>query len=580
MGRHNARIGVYICHCGINIAHTVDVKAVRDMVRHLPNVVIARDYTYMCSDPGQDLIKGDIAEFELNGLVVASCSPLMHETTFRNAAIEAGVNPYQVEIANIREQCSWVHKPGDEATQKAVDLIVSAVAKCCRLEELYERESEVVPNALVIGGGVTGMQVALDIADAGFQVYLVEKAEEVGGWASKLSRTFPTMEPVPDLLSPLIADIHEHSRIEILTRSQVRDVSGYYGNFEVDVQSDGGPARNLNVGTVVVATGYDLFDPRRKPELAYGQYPQVVTGLEFERMLSSDGPTQGELVIDGRVPRNIVFIQCVGSRDRQMGNAHCSRICCMYTAKQAKLALDKLPDASVTVFYMDVRAFGKGFEEFYDEVREKGVLYRRGSPSEVIRNPSGDGLLVRAEDTLLRRPVEVPADLVVLATGIEPRESTRDVAALLHLSNSADGFLAEAHPKLRPVDTAVAGVFVAGCCQGPKDIPDSITQARAAASAALIPLLRRRVSIGAATAFIDTDICAGCSTCVAHCAYNALDLHSFFGVMTVNAVLCQGCGACAAACPNGAISLHHFTFDQVIAQVDALMVSQSDRTAV
>jgi heterodisulfide reductase subunit A len=327
---------------------------------------------------------------------------------------------------------------------------------------------------------------------------------------------------------------------------------------------------DLKVGTIIVATGYDLFDPHRKPELGYGTYPQVITSAEFEQLVSPDGPTGGELVVNGRAPSSIAFVQCVGSRDKQVGNAYCSRICCMYTAKQADLALQCLPNAQVTVLYMDIRAFGKGFEEFYDAVREKGVLYRRGSPSEIVRDAQGDGLLVRAEDTLLRRPIELPADLVVLAVGVEPRESTKDVAALLRLSNSPDGFLAEAHPKLRPVDTAVAGVFLAGTCQGPKDIPDSIAQARAAAAAALVPMLRGRVNVEAATAYIDGDVCAGCGICGKHCAYGALALHPYLGVMTVNALLCQGCGACAAACPNGAVGLHHFTFDQILAQVDAL----------
>jgi heterodisulfide reductase subunit A len=289
--------------------------------------------------------------------------------------------------------------------------------------------------------------------------------------------------------------------------------------------------------------------------------------MEFERLIALDGPTGGELT----VPKNIVFIQCVGSRDKQVGNAYCSRICCMYTAKQAALALEKLPDANVTVFYMDIRAFGKGFEEFYDEVRGRGVFYRRGNPSEIVRDTNGGGLVVRVEDTLLRQDLQVPADLVVLAVGMEPRQSTAEVATLLRLPNSADGFLAEAHPKLRPVDTVVGGVFLAGCCQGPKDIPDSISQARAAASSALIPLMRGRVAVEAATAYIDEAVCAGCGICLTHCTYGALSIHPLKSVMVANTVLCQGCGACAAACPSGAVDLHHYTLEQTLAQIDALL---------
>jgi heterodisulfide reductase subunit A len=418
MASNATKVGVYVCHCGINIAHSVDVQALSQYASRLPNVVVARDYTYMCSDPGQALIKEDIAELGLTSVVVASCSPLMHEVTFRNVADEAGVNPYRVEIANVREQCSWVHEPGDAATHKAMQLVSSAVAKANRLEELFEREAEVTPAALVVGAGVAGMQAALDIADAGFKVYLVEQAADVGGRAAQLWRTFPTMESVRELLSPYIDRVHQHPLIQVLTRSRVVEVGGYYGNFEIEVQNGSGAVVPLQVGTIIVATGYDLFDARRKPELGYGTYPQVLTSMEFEQLLSPDGPTGGELRVNAgpagaKVPQDVVFIQCVGSRDQQMGNPYCSRICCMYTAKQAQATLEKLPDANVTVFYMDIRAFGKGFEEFYDQVRERGVFYRRGNPSEVVRNK--DGLVVRAEDTLLRRPIEVPADLVVLA---------------------------------------------------------------------------------------------------------------------------------------------------------------------
>lgn len=565
------RIGVYVCHCGINIAHGVDVNAVAEYANNLPGVVIARNYTYMCSDPGQGLIKDDAARFGLTAIVVASCSPLMHESTFRNAAMEAGINPYRVEIANVREQCSWVHEPGTAATDKAKALVSSAVAKCNRLEELFERENQVVPRALVIGAGIAGVQAALDIADAGFPVFLVERNRTIGGRANQLSCVFPTMESARELLAPKLQRVREHALIELMTEAEVAEVSGYYGNFDVVVRKRSGGHAQLSVGAIVVATGYDLFDATRTPELGYGIYPEVITSMEFEQLVASEGAQEQRLLVNGKEPRNVVFIQCVGSRDKQLGNSYCSRICCMYTAKQANVVLDELPDASVTVFYMDVRTFGKGFEEFYDSVRERGVFYRRGNPSEVVRARDGQGLLVRVEDTILGQPIEVPADLVVLAVGIEPRKSTSDVAGLLHLSRSADGFLAEAHPKLRPVDTAVAGVYLAGCCQSPKDIPDSIAQARAAASSALAPLLRGEVSVEAVTAFVDAEVCAGCGICVQHCVYGALAMHPVMGVMTVNAVLCQGCGACAAACPNGAANLHHFSFDQVLAQVDALV---------
>lgn len=572
MANREKKIGVYICHCGINIAHTVDVEQVSDLAADLPDVTVARNYTYMCSDPGQALIKKDIEELGLTGVVVAACSPLMHEPTFRGVLQEAGINPYRLEIANIREQCSWVHPAGPSTTQKATQLVASAVAKASLLEELYERESEVTPAALVVGGGVAGIQAALDVADAGFQVYLVEREPRLGGRVAHLWKTYPTMESVRALLNPRIERALAHPLIKVLTESQVVEVGGYYGNFEITVQGGSGPVAetfDLSVGTVVVATGHDLFDPGLKPEFGYGVYPGVITSLEYEQLISEDGPTGGKLLVEGQEPEEIVFIQCVGSRDRQLDRPHCSRICCMYTAKHAYIALEKVPNADVSVFYMDVRAYGKGFEEFYDEVRESGVFYRRGNPSEIIKR--GDKLIVRAEDTLLHRPIEAPADLVVLALGMQPHAGTAGVANLLRLSNSADGFLAEAHPKLRPVETAVAGVYLAGTCQGPKDIPDTISQASAAAAAAMVPLMRGRVPVEAATAYIDEEICAGCGICREHCTYGALEMHPFKGVMTVKAVLCQGCGACAAACPSGAANLHHFTMEQVIAQVDVLV---------
>jgi len=556
------RVGVYVCHCGINIAATVDVKAVTAFASRLPGVVVSRDYTYMCSDPGQSLIKNDIRDLNLNRVVVASCSPRMHEPTFRAAVADGGLNPYCFEMANIREQCSWVHTSGAPTTQKAMQLVASAVAKATLLQPLEQRQVPTTPAALVIGGGIAGMQSALDIAEAGFQVTLVERSPQLGGHVGHLHRTFPTLEVTDDLIRPVIESVTHHPRIRVMTESEVAGVGGYVGNFLVGVRH-GQETVEVPVGAIVVATGFEIFDARRKPELGYGAYPEVITTADFERLAAS-----GEIRVNGREPKKVVFIHCVGSRDQAIGNAYCSRICCMVAAKQASLVRERLPQADVTVFFMDVRAFGKNFEEFYDDVRKSGVVYRRGNPSEIIRR--GDRVVVRAEDTLLGEPVEAEADLVVLAVGMQPRADTGAVASLLKLSRSSDGFFMEAHPKLRPVDTAMAGIFLAGTCQGPKDIPETISQARAAASAAMIPLMRGQVTIEAATSFVDEELCSGCGQCASICTFAALSLHPTRGVMTVNAVLCQGCGACATACPSGAINVKHFTFDQVMAQIEVL----------
>ncbi len=559
------RIGVYICHCGINIAATIDVEAVAQFAARLPGVVVARHYTYMCSEPGQGLIKEDISALGLNRIVVASCSPLMHEPTFRATVADSGLNPYCFEMANIREQCSWVHPDGPMTTQKAMHLVESAVAKARYLEPLEMRHVPVTPAALVIGGGIAGIQAALDIAQAGFQVFLVEKLATLGGHMNNLFRTYPTLESATELLASKIESIRENPRIKVMTEAEVKEITGFVGNFRVKVQQRE-ECHVLNAGTIIVATGFKTFDPRRKPELGYGQYPQVITTPEFEQLISQ-GPQ-----LNDRPPQRVVFIQCVGSRDRTLGNPYCSRICCMVTAKQSRLIRERFPQAEVVVFYMDVRAFGKGFEEFYDRAREEGVIYRRGNPSEIIRR--GERVVVRAEDTLLGQPVEIEADLVVLAVGMEPPEDTDKMAALLKLARSADGFFLEAHPKLRPVETAMAGLFLAGCCQGPKDISETIAQARAAAAAAMIPLMRGQVPVEAATSFVDEELCAGCGQCAQVCPYSALTLHPVRKMMTVNPVLCQGCGACASACPSGAINVHHFTFEQFLAQINALLDEQ------
>ena len=555
------RVGVYVCHCGINIAATVDVAAVAQFASGLPGVVVTRHYTYMCSDPGQVLIKQDIADLNLNRVVVASCSPLMHEPTFRATVTDGGLNPYCFEMANIREQCSWVHPNEMTTTLKAMQLVASAVAKAARLEPLQVRQVPVTPAALVIGGGIAGLESALDIAEAGFEVTLVEKDSRLGGHAARLYSTFPSLEGAPGMINPVIEQVQNHPRIRVLLGAQVAEVGGYVGNFNVKVRQGEAEIETV-VGAIVVATGFEAFDARRKPEYGYGQYPQVITTLDFEQLLA------GEIKIGERVPQKVAFIQCVGSRDQTLGNPYCSRVCCMVTAKQARLVKQKLPQAEVNVFYMDVRTFGKGFEEFYDQAREDGVLYRRGNPSEIIRR--GERVVVRAEDTLLGEPVEVEADLVVLAVGMTPRADTDAVAGLLKLARSADGFFLEAHPKLRPVDTALAGLYLAGACQGPKDITDTVSQARAAAAAALILLMRGQVPVEAATSFVEEDLCAGCGQCAQVCSFSALSLHPVRGVMTVNPVLCQGCGACAAACPSGAINVHHFTFEQFMAQIEAL----------
>ncbi len=649
------RIGVYICHCGVNISQAVRIDDLRLFAAGLPGVRMAQNYMYMCSEPGQEMIRKDIAENRLDRIVVVACSPRMHEPTFRNVMKSAGLNPYCLEMANIREQCAWVHKDPDVATAKAKSLLAAAVTKVSLLEPLEEREVPVTKTAMVIGGGIAGIQAALDIADSGFKTYLVEKDASIGGHMMQLDKTFPTLDCSACILTPKMADIKNHPNIELLAYSEVIDVKGFVGNFKVTVKRkpryidenicnacgscasycaiaikdsfnvglsklqalhipfpQAIPAayvidplacrytregtcrqceqvcKNLNainldmqeeiieldVGTMIMATGFEPFDANRKPELGYGRYENVITGMEFERIVSASGPNQGQLLINGKKPKEVVFIQCVGSRDKTVGNEYCSRVCCMYTAKHAHLVREKLPDAKITVFYIDVRAFGKGYEEFYDRVKGEEVYYRRGNVSEVYRK--GDKLICRGEDTLLGKAIEVPADLVVLAVGLEPSAASRKLGQMLKLANSPDGFFLEGHPKLRPVETGSDGIFLAGCCQGPKDIPDTVAQAGAAAAKAIIPLARGMVKTESMVARVRPEACRACGYCVDACPYDAITLGEVrLGRVTktaavVNEVLCKSCGACSAVCLSGAIQQSGFTDDQMLAVIGAI----------
>jgi heterodisulfide reductase subunit A len=575
-----SRIGVFVCHCGVNIASTVDVQEVIRQAQQDGDVVVAIDYKYMCSDPGQDLIKDSIAKYNLDGVVVAACSPAMHETTFRRTVASAGMNSFRCESANIREQVSWVHQQEKEAaTKKAVAITRSIVEKVKTNEKLESLTLPLTRRTLVIGGGIAGMQAALDVAEAGYPVILVEKTKSLGGKMAQLSGTYLNFAAAPGLLIKRIEHVNSHPGIQVLTNAEVIEVNGYVGNFRVKVKAgqDAGPAEGeepantefqFDIGAIIVATGWQPYDRARLPEYGGADILDVVDGLTFEGMLAPGA--QIRRPSDGKVPREIVFVQCAGSRDRERGVPYCSKVCCMYVAKQAMLFKERVPDGQAYVFYIDIRSAGKGYDEFVQRAMEKNhVLYLRGKVSKIFRND--DKLTVWGVDTLSGRAVEVAADMVVLATPMTPTSSSVELAQRLHISTDANGFFNEAHPKLRPVETLTAGIYLAGAGQGPKDIPETVAQASGAAAKVLQLFSHDEMTASPLVAMVIAELCAACGACVKACPYGARQIHPLWNIATVNAALCQSCGACVVACPNKASQVHNWRPDQIMAMVDELM---------
>jgi len=650
------KIGVFVCHCGINIAQTVDIKELVDYAKKLDGVVVSRDYKYMCSDLGAKLIKDSIKKHKLEGVVIACCSPRMHEHTFRGVVEDGGVNAFNLEIANIREQCSWAHDDKKRATEKAKSLVRGAVAKAKLLEPLVKAKTEVTPSAIVIGGGISGIQSALDIADKGYKVYLVEKTPTIGGRMAQLDKTFPTLDCSGCILTPKMMEVANHPNIELLTYSEVTSVEGSIGNYKVTVKKKAryvdidkctgcgdcvdacrmkghvksefdegigmtssiyipfpqavplkctidpdsclmltkgkcgkGPLCveaceagaidfkqkdeevELLVGSIVVATGYDLIDPSSLYEYGYDHSPDVITSLQMERLINSSGPTKGEILrpSNDEKPKSITYVLCVGSRDENECT-WCCRIGCMSALKQIYLLKEKLgDDVELNITYTDIRSFGKGYEEFYHKIRGMDTNFFRGRPSEV-RN-MGDHLLIDIFDTTTNKLFEINTDMVVLVPALMPRIDADNLARVLRISQSADGFYLEAHPKLRPMDTFTGGIFITGCCQGPKDIQDSVAQSSGAASRATNIISQKELEAEPLVSFVDEEYCSGCGTCINVCAYKAIELvedkdgkkHA-----EVNEALCMGCGSCVAACPSGAMQQKGFKDKQIIPMID------------
>jgi len=663
--KQEPRIGVFVCHCGTNIAGSINIDELVEYAKTVPGVAFAADYQYMCSTPGQKLIQEAIEENDLTGVVVAACSPRLHEPTFRTASKEGGLNPFRFEMANIREQNSWVHMHEPEkATAKAKDSVRIAVAKARLLEDLYPKSVSVEPAAMVVGAGIGGMQAALDLANAGIKTYLIEKNPTIGGRMSQLDKTFPTLDCSQCILTPKMVDVGRHPNIELHVNTEVEAVDGYIGNFTVKLRKkasgvltpDEAEARGIvgggcngcgdceevcpvikpnpfemnmaprkaiyiyhpqvvpliytvdfdscikcglcveacgekkaidlemedeffdvKVGTAILATGYNLFPVEKKHEWGYKQHENVITSLEFERLICASGPTGGKLVrpSDGKTPMKVGFVLCAGSRDNTgVGHPYCSRFCCMYSIKHAHQIIEKIPGAVPYLFYMDIRSFGKAYEEFYYRIQNEGGKFIRGRVANILEDPETKNLHVYTEDTLLQRPIDMEMDMVVLAAAVEFPPENDPVRKLFGVSRSADGWLLEAHPKLNPCGTTTAGVFLAGTCQGPKDIPDTVAQAEGAASAASIPIHKGEVELEPYFAQCIEEKCAGCGMCVNLCPYSALDLVEKDGrkVMQVTEAKCKGCGTCGGFCPGGAIYMQHFSTPQIVAQIDAFLL--------
>lgn len=657
-----SRTGVVICHCGTNIASMVDVERVAEEMGKIPGVAFSVTHKYTCSEPGQQMIRDAIEEHDLDRIVIASCTPRMHETTFRKMLKGTKVNPYMLEIANIREQCAWVHTDKEKATEKAIALTRMAVAKIGKDRPLFTSSIPIHKKALVIGGGIAGIQAALDIADAGHEVTLLERESSIGGKMVMLDKTFPTLDCSACISTPKMVDVGAHPNITMKTSCEVESVSGYVGNFEVTIRQkaryvnhdictgcglcetkcpskvtdefnqgigerpaiyklfpqavpskpviDAPNCRKLNgtakcgvcqivcplqcidfedqdrlitetYGAIVVATGYDLIDwTKLYGEYGGGRYKDVVSGLQFERLVNASGPTEGHILrpSDQTEPKDVVIVKCVGSRDEKKGKSYCSRACCMYSAKHAHQILEKIPGSNVYIFYMDVRTAGKGYEEFYNRTREDGAQYIRGRVAKIYKE--GGKLVCMGEDTLLGRPVTVRADMVILETAMVPSEGIEEVVSKLGISMDGDHWVQEAHPKLRPVETQTAGVFLAGTCQGPKDIPDTVAQASAAAVKVCGIFSKDQMETSPMISRVMEEKCSGCGFCVKCCPYTAITLKEIDGrengqkikrqVASVNSGLCQGCGACTVACRTGAIDLSGYTNDQILKEVDAL----------
>jgi len=562
--------------CGTNIAKIVDVEAVAEFASGLPNVVTAKAYKYMCSNPGQEMIAQDIKDNQLNRVVVAACSPNMHERTFRKALKSAGINEYLLEMANIREQCSWVHKDPVEATDKAKALVYAAICRVELHEALDSVSVDMCPNVLIIGGGIAGMTAALELADAGNLVHLVEKEDHLGGNIARVDLTAPYLYSARDLVTERITRIKNNKKVKLHLKSTVNELTGFIGNFKAKIHSLNGNSAGdgiteVEIGNVVVSTGYKEFDASRIVHYGYGKLPNVITSFELEKMIRA-----GRIVTKGgKEPRYVSIIHCVGSRNPEF-HTYCSRVCCMTALKYAHEIKSAIPSSYISDIYIDMHAFGKGHEDFYlrsSEAKTMFLMYEKDDrPVIRMAGPKDDcEMLIEVNEKLSGEHIEIPADMIVLMVGMEARNDSHEIARIVNISQDKDGWFIESHPKLEPVATTTDGIFIAGTCVAPKDIPDTVAQARAAAARILARISKGKIEVDAVYSEVNEDICSGCRFCNQLCPYSAIEFIEDKRKSHVISALCKACGVCVAGCPSGAIKGRQFTDQQVLAQIDGLL---------
>ena len=558
-----ARIGVFVCHCGHNIAATVNVEEVVEFAKTLPDVVVADHNLYSCSEEGLGSIKKSIEKNNLDRVVVAACTPRTHEPLFRKTVELAGINKYLFEFVNIREHVSWIHaKEPQSATKKAKMLVAMGVAKATLLEPQKEGESSVIPTAVVIGGGLAGLTAAASLVAQNIDTHLIEREARLGGNLADIDIVAPEFRKSKELLDEMIEELNASPKAHLHLSSKVTEVKGFVGNFEVTIDK----AEKIPAGAIIVATGAKEWIP--KDEYGYGTVPGVITQMDLEKRLAK-----------GEKPKQVVFIQCVGSR--QPGREYCSRVCCNTSLKNALRVLDASPDATVSILHRDIMSYGTASEHMYRRASERGVRFMRyglDRPAKVSRTQRGAA--VEVLDETLDEDIDFDADLVVLATPMVAQNDSREVGKLLKVPLDKFGFFLEAHVKLKPVEFATDGVFVCGAARWPSSVSESISQGMAAAAKAAIPIRRGKVIIEAITAQSDPDKCAACGNCVMACPYEAIEIVESEGkrYAKVNEAQCKGCGACVAACPNDAMQQRGFTTRQLGAMIDALVKNAMEET--